>query len=133
MNNFTSIRASTLSKFLKLVEKKLNLELNTVKAIKDKLNVKNLSVIFPELNTLFPNQPDKIIKINVILKLPSNDPIILRDFNLFFVNNLTILLREENDDEICEMEIVNYLNLMIGTSLKNPNKFYFNEPNLQIH
>lgn len=131
-NFFTSINTKTLGNLLKLIEKKLKLDLNTVKAISDKLNVKNLSILFPGLNKLYPDEPDKEINVNLSLELPRSDSLVMRDFNMFFFSNIIIDLQEKNNDPICQISLVNYINLMIESSILNLSKFYFNEPNLKI-
>lgn len=82
------IRVETLKNLLKIFEDKLVLDLNEIKALKDKMNVENLSVLFPGLALLYPDEPKKKILMKLSFKLPKENSLVDRDYNLFLFSNI---------------------------------------------
>lgn len=133
-NFFFDFNIPKMGYFLKVFEKKLEFNLNEMESLEDKLNVKNLSIIFPELAKLYPTEPNKTLKVDLKIKIKDRSPLLQRDDNLFLMTNIEIDLSEMNEEKtpICSLSMKNYINLMINSSKIYGSHLYFNEPNLRI-
>lgn len=97
------LKADTLGHLLKLFEEKLVIDLDSIPAIKDKLTVQFLSVLFPGLSKLYPNDPDKHINLKIYFKL-NEAPIQQRDYNLFLFANILLEMKvNEGKEKLCSL------------------------------
>lgn len=127
-----NVNTQTLGLLLKLFEDKLVIDLNSIPAIKDKLTVRNLSTLFPGMQKLYPNDPDKPILMKIYFRM-NEAPIRQTDFNLFLFANVLLEMKVDGGREkLCSMQLDSYINMMINSSSKNLSKTYFNQPNLRV-
>ncbi len=110
----------------------LKFNLNSFSAIKPFLTVKNLSVIFPGLKTIYPKEEQEI-NLDIEIKAVDEKFLIQRKFNLFLFSDIQITLKDpETKNLICDLSLKNYINFRISSSNQHHNVIYFNQPDLRI-
>ena len=131
--NFSvQIKTSVFQKISLAFKDKLKINLNSFDLIEKYLTVKNLSVLFPGLNSIYKN-PDEKIDLDVEIKSINDNFLIQRKYNLFLFTDLKLILKNNlSKENICDFNIKNYLNLRYSSSENNKNVFYFNQPEMRI-
>lgn len=72
---FFTLNLMTLNFLAQIYKEKLEFNLNNIETLKDKLNVDNISILFPGLKNYYPNNPEKIIQVDLKFDFPRGEPI----------------------------------------------------------